>query len=246
MVACEVWGVKGRLDHPADYVENPEKIANPKYTGADLQAMADVIKYVTNGNKTEQQFFVMGINYDSSTVGDEMMIVKIQWNDQSEVVYHHGFQSFKTGEAMPEQAREVGVKLTEKIWGGKFRVTVVTYLGTECLYSHFIVNSISYIDGRYYHDNKKNLRLLHKHLDELCREYFSSVIEHPDDRKKPHALYQAEENGLSIRDTVTRRVVDEAVSKSFILKDLDHRLSEMRCCISFDPNCKYWTTIGKG
>jgi hypothetical protein len=44
MAVCEIWDVKGRLDHPIDYAENPEKTANPKYTVADLQAMGDVMK----------------------------------------------------------------------------------------------------------------------------------------------------------------------------------------------------------
>ena len=44
------------------YAENPEKTANPKYTEADLQAMVDVMEYATNKNKTEQRFFVTGVN----------------------------------------------------------------------------------------------------------------------------------------------------------------------------------------
>ena len=31
MAVCEIWDVKGRLDHPIDYAENPEKTAKPKY-----------------------------------------------------------------------------------------------------------------------------------------------------------------------------------------------------------------------
>lgn len=48
MAVCEIWDVRGRLDHPIDYAENPEKTANPKYTEADLQAMVDVMEYATN------------------------------------------------------------------------------------------------------------------------------------------------------------------------------------------------------
>ena len=54
MAVCEIWDVRGRLDHPIDYAENPEKTANPKYTEADLQALGDVMKYATNGDKTEK------------------------------------------------------------------------------------------------------------------------------------------------------------------------------------------------
>ena len=60
MAVCEIWDVRGRLDHPIDYAANPAKTANPKYTDADLQAMGDVMKYAVNDNKTEQQFFVTG------------------------------------------------------------------------------------------------------------------------------------------------------------------------------------------
>ena len=84
-------------DHPIDYAENPEKTANPKYTEADRQAMVDVMEYATNKNKTEQRFFVTGVNCDPTTARDEMMITKAGWSDTSEIVCYHGFQSFKHG-----------------------------------------------------------------------------------------------------------------------------------------------------
>ena len=181
MAVCEIWDVRGRLDHPLDYVENPEKTANPectvkaRYTAADLQAMGDVMKYATNGDKTERQFFVTGVNCDPATARDEMMIAKAQWNDMSEIICYHGFQSFRPGESTPGQAHEIGVKLAEKMWGERFQVIVATHLNTECLHNHFVVNSVSFVDGKHYHDNKKNLRLLRKYSDELCREYAPSL-----------------------------------------------------------------------
>ena len=96
MAVCEIWDVRGRLDHPIDYAENPEKTANPKYTDADLQAMVDVMEYATNKDKTERRFFVTGVNCDPTTARDEMMIAKAQWHDTSEIVCYDGFQSFKS------------------------------------------------------------------------------------------------------------------------------------------------------
>lgn len=246
MAVCEIWDVRGRLDHPIDYAENPEKTANPKYTKADLQAMVDVMEYATNKDKTEQRYFVTGVNCDPTTARDEMMIAKAQWNDESEIVCYHGFQSFKHGEVTPEQAHEVGVKLAEKMWGDRFQVIVATHLNTDCLHNHFVVNSISFTDGKHYYDNKANLRLLRQRSDELCREYALSVIENPSGKKKPYALYQAEKNGMPTRDNVARQAVDEAISKSFTLKDFDRIMAEMGYRVSFDPNRKYWTVIGKG
>lgn len=56
MAVCEIWDVRGRLDHPIDYAENPEKTANPNYSETDLQALVDVMEYATNQDKTEQRF----------------------------------------------------------------------------------------------------------------------------------------------------------------------------------------------
>lgn len=246
MAVCEIWDVRGRLDHPIDYAENPDKTANPKYTEADLQALGDVMKYATNDAKTEKQFFVSGVNCDPATARQEMMIAKAQWNDQSEIVCYHGYQSFVEGEVTPEQAHELGVKLAEKMWGDRFQVIVATHLNTKCLHNHFVVNSVSFMDGKHYYDNKANLRLLRSRSDELCRAYSLSVIEKPSGRKKPYALYQAEKNGLPTRDNVARQAVDEAISKSYTLKDFDRLMAEMGYRCSFDPNRKYWTIIGKG
>lgn len=246
MAVCEIWDVRGRLDHPIDYAENPEKTANPKYTEADLQAMGDVMKYATNDQKTEKQFYVMGVNCEVATARQEMMIAKEQFRDQSKIICYHGFQSFAEGEVTPDIAHEIGVKLAQAMWGDRFQVIVATHLNTGCLHNHFVLNSISYVDGKHYYDNKANLRLLRQRSDELCREYSLSVIEKPQGRKIPYALYQAEKNGLPTRDNVARQAVDEAISKSFTLKDFDRLMNDMGYRCSFDPNHKYWTIIGKG
>ena len=68
----------------------------------------------------------------------------------------------------------------------------------------------------------------------------------PNIDKKPYALYQAEKQGLPTRDNVARQAVDEAISKSFTLKDFDRLMAEMGYKCSFDPNRKYWTIIGRG
>mgnify|MGYP000084094594 FL=1 len=211
MAVCEIWDVRGRLDHPIDYAENPEKTTNPNYSETDLQALVDVMEYATNQDKTEQRFFVTGVNCDPASAREEMMIAKAQWNDESEIICYHGFQSFKSGEVTPKQAHEIGVRLAQRMWGDRFQVIVATHLNTDCLHNHFVVNSVSFMDGKHYHDNKANLRLLRQRSDELCREYALSVIEHPSGRKKPYALYQAEKNGMPTRDNVARQAVDEAI-----------------------------------
>ena len=47
------------------------KRLQPKIHRADLQAMVDVMEYATNKDKTEQRFFVTGVNCDPTTARDE-------------------------------------------------------------------------------------------------------------------------------------------------------------------------------
>ena len=74
MAVTKIWPVKDSLSRLIEYAENPEKTANPKYSEADLQAMVDVMEYATNKDKTEQRFFVTGVNCDPTTARDEIII----------------------------------------------------------------------------------------------------------------------------------------------------------------------------
>ena len=246
MAVCEIWDVRGRLDHPIDYVKDEGKTANHKYSQADLQALADVMKYATNEEKTEQQFFTSGVNCDIATAREEMILTKKQYGDKKEIVCFHAYQSFKEGEVTPEIACEIGVKLAKRMWGDRFQVVVATHLNTKCLHNHFVINATSFADGKRYHDNKKNLRRLRQLSDELCREYSLSVIEKANGTKKPYMLYQAEKQGLPTRDNVARQAIDEAIAKSFTLRDFHRSINEMGYQCQINPNRKYWTIIGKG
>lgn len=192
MAVCEIWNVRGRLDHPIDYAVNPEKTKNmtakSKYTSEELQALSDVIKYAANEKKTEKQYFVSGINCSPDSAREEMNIVKKQFTDESKIICYHGYQSFPDGEGSPEIVHEIGIRLAEKMWGDRFQVVVATHLNTNCLHNHFVVNSISIKDGMHYHDNKENLKKLRDLSDDICREYGLSVIKNRKEEKR-HMLF---------------------------------------------------------
>ncbi len=244
MAVCEIWDVRGRLDHPIEYAVNQEKTENPVYSDAQLQSLGDVMGYAVNSQKTEKQFFVSGINCEPTTARQEMIITKRQYSDESQIICYHGFQSFKEGEVTPEQAHELGVRLAERMWGDRFQVVVATHLNTKNLHNHFVVNSVSFADGKHYHDNKKNLRRMRSISDELCTEQKLSVIENPVGGKKPYVIHKAEQMGLPTRDQVAREAIDEAVKKSYTMRDFEKSLLEMGYVCRVDPRYKYWTIQG--
>lgn len=154
MATTSIWRVNGWLGKVVIYVENPEKTANPKFyttedmTEQDEQGLSDVIRYAVNSEKTQQtdnedcavvHSFVSGINCSPSTARDEMLAVKKRFGKENGTVAYHGYQSFAPGEATPEMAHEIGMKLAARLWGDRYQVIVATHLDKENhLHNHFV------------------------------------------------------------------------------------------------------------
>lgn len=145
MATTSIWRVGGWLGKVVIYVENPDKTENPAayekpdMEGRDAQGLSDVIEYAVQQQKTEKvaaddegtaimQRFVSGVNCSPSTARDEMIAVKKRFGKEDGTVAYHGYQSFAPGEADPQTAHEIGLKLAKKLWGEKYQVVVATHL----------------------------------------------------------------------------------------------------------------------
>ena len=213
------------------YAENPEKTANPKFyadrelTEQDGQELSDVIRYAVNSRKTQKadnedcavvHRFVSGINCSPSTARDEMLAVKKRFGKENGTVAYHGYQSFAPGEATPEMAHEIGMKLAARLWGDRYQVIVATHLDKENhLHNHFVLNTVSFVDGIKYHRTKKDYHDMQTVSDELCREYRLSVIENPQYGKaKQYGEWRAEQEQRPTWRGLIRADIDEAIRQS--------------------------------
>ena len=134
-----------------------------------MQRRTDVIAYAGNEEKTRRkekkgaeeiasetepvmQQYVSGINCTPATARNEMMAVKKRYGKEEGIMAFHGYQSFAPGECTPAMAHEIGVRLAQELWGERFQVLVATHLDkAHHLHNHFVVNSVSYADGKRYH-----------------------------------------------------------------------------------------------
>ncbi|OKZ75765.1 MAG: hypothetical protein BHV93_00325 [Clostridiales bacterium 52_15] len=83
-----------------------------------------------------------GINCSPATARDEMLAVKKRFGKKDGTVAYHGYQSFAPGEATPELAHEIGVKLATRLWGDRYQVIIATHLDKENhLHNHFVLNT---------------------------------------------------------------------------------------------------------
>ena len=257
MAATSIWSVKGWLGKVMIYVENPEKTMHPETAGmpeaamgdeSGMQGLADVIAYAVSEEKTRRegkrdsgseplaeengaamQQYVTGINCTSATARSEMMAVKKRYGKDGGIMAFHGYQSFAPGECTPQMAHEIGVKLAEELWGNRFQVLVATHLDkAHHLHNHFVVNSVSFADGKRYHRTEKDYRDMRNVSDRLCLEYGLSVIRHPEQGKGAHyAQWQAEKAGKPTYHSMVREDVDSAVRRAKTEKQFFHYLKEM-------------------
>ena len=179
MATTKIWKVESRIDNAINYIKNKEKTKNDCYEfGMDnFENIRDVLMYATNADKTEKQFYVTGINCKAEDAAKEMEFIKIINGKTDGILAFHGEQSFKEGEVTPELAHEIGVKLANEMWGDRFQVVVTTHLNTDHIHNHFVLNSVSFKNGKKYYSNRENTALLRKTSDELCEEYGLSVLE---------------------------------------------------------------------
>lgn len=144
-----------------------------------------------------------------------MSKTKLQFQKTDGILAFHGYQSFAPGEATPETAHAIGVKMAQELWGNRFEVVVSTHLDKNHLHNHFVLNSVSFKDGKRYYDNKTTYSLMRQTSDRLCREYSLSVIENPQRGKSRHyAEWKAEQESKPTWRGLIREDVDKAIDES--------------------------------
>lgn len=178
MATTKIWKVQKRLDHVINYATNEEKTKNnySEYGMDEFDSIRQVMTYATNPDKTEKQFYTTGINCEVKDAVKQMQLVKTIYGKENGILAFHAYQSFNEGEVTPEIAHEIGVKLANEMWGDRFQVVVSTHLNTQHLHNHFVINSVSFKDGKKYYSNLTNTALLRKTSDEICEEYGLSVL----------------------------------------------------------------------
>lgn len=230
MAVTSIWRVNGWLGKVVVYVENPEKTANPEFydngdmTERECQGLDDVIAYAVNSRKTEQhkedsdvvERFVSGVNCHPATARAEMLSVKKRFGKEDGTIAYHGYQSFAPGEATPEIAHKIGVELAQSLWGDRYQVVVATHLDkANHLHNHFVLNTVSFVDGIKYHRTAKDYHDLQAVSDALCREYGLSVIENPQPGKGKHyGEWRAEQEQRPTWRGIVRSDIDEVIRQS--------------------------------
>jgi hypothetical protein len=96
------------------------------------------------------------------------------------------------------------------------------------LHNHFIINTVSYIDGKKFHRTEKDYYDMQKESDALCREYGLSVIREPQrGATKQYGEWNAERNGHPTWRGMVKSDVDTAIRQSMTERQFFDNLRKM-------------------
>lgn len=239
MATTKIWKVQKRLDHVINYATNEEKTRNnySKHGMDEFDSIRQVMNYATNPDKTEKLFYTTGINCEVKDAVKQMQFIKILFGKENGILAFHAYQSFNEGEVTPKIAHEIGVKLANEMWGDKFQVVVSTHLNTQHLHNHFVINSVSFKDGKKYYSNLENTALLRKTSDEICEEYGLSVLK---EKTCKSGINFENFYKKSMRDSdyykFAKEDIDYAIEHSWTYKEFLKRLKEMGYDVYFRAN----------
>ena len=223
MATTAIWKIKTGLKNSINYITNPEKTANKDYGKNNNHWLHnDEFNY-----KNEKCEYISGINCLVETAYEEMLLTKESYGQENGIIAFHCYQSFKEGEVTPDKAHEIGVKLAEELFGNRFEVVVATHQNTNHIHNHFIINSVSFKDGKKYDNNKTNYSMMREVSDSLCEEYGLSTLDgwRHDKYTKYKYFYQQKVQNDDYYKFV-KEDIDTAISETIILKQFLDRLKQ--------------------
>lgn len=243
MAVTSIWRIKGVINKVILYATNPQKTEEIENKSGELtpeNILNVVVDYAERESATEIKKYVSGVNCSVQNSVNEMMNVKKHFGKTGGTVAYHGYQSFTKDEVDADTAHKIGCELANKLWGDRYQVVVATHIDKEShIHNHFILNTVSFVDGIKYHRTKNDYFKMRQISDELCREYSLSVIENPKGKGKNYALYMAEKNGEWTKDAIIKRDIDECILISISPKGFYREMQKRGYYFNF--NRKYPT-----
>ena len=147
--------------------------------------LKQAINYVMNGDKTEEQLLVTTQICSQSTAYEDMTATKQMHGKEGGVQCYHLIQSFKPGEASPEQALEIAQELVEEVIPDHEAVIGV-HVDREHIHAHIIFNSVAWTSGEKYNSTKESYYAIRKVSDRLCQEHGLSVLPEQSEGRSSH------------------------------------------------------------
>ena len=151
-----------------------ESFASVKFVAVS-RSLKGIIDYVEDREKTDERL-ITGVNCVAESALDEFESVKKEFHKTDGRAYSHIVQAFSPDNPLDfDTAHEIGCKFAGYFQG--HQALVVTHRNTAHIHNHIILNSVSFEDGRKFHQSAYEMRQAKEFSNELCRQYGLSITE---------------------------------------------------------------------
>ena len=181
------------------------------------------IDYICNPEKTDSKLLVSTYGCTAETADIEFAWTRRHAIDKGTNLGRHLIQSFSPGEVTPEEAHQIGLELAKEILGDKYEFVLATHIDKNHVHNHLIFNSVSFVDYRKYHSNKRSYHEIRRASDRLCQEHGLSVVIPGQDKGKSYIEHQAAQNGTSYKAKL-KATIDRLLPACSDLEELLRRL----------------------
>jgi len=149
-------------------------------TRQHISAMVNVMRYCLQESKTVDGLtghqYVSGIGCDGMNSITEFLATKYAYGKLDGINFYQYIQSFSPKENIThEQAHAIAREFAARAWPGH-EVQVTTHCDTNHIHSHFVINSVSFVDGHKLRQDPNTLKFLRMVSDDICMAHGFSVL----------------------------------------------------------------------
>ena len=211
-----------------------------------ISAMKGVIDYCCQDKKVydeiSNQRLISGVNCDGENAFAEFLATKKSYKKTDGMNFYQYVQSFSPEENITlHQAHEIAIEFAEKAWTG-YEVLVATHCDAQHIHSHFVINSVSFENGKKLRQNPNTLNSLRALSDEICRHHNLSTLEpySKDGIKISTREYRTAVKGQSWKFKLMNDI-DKAMNISGSKEDFINAMSIMGYSVTWTDDRKYIT-----
>ena len=129
------------------------------------RSLKGIIDYVKDREKTDERL-ISGVNCVAESALDEFESVKKEFHKTDGRAYYHIVQAFSPDDPLDfDTAHEIGCKFAGYFQG--YQALVVTHRNTAHIHNHIILNSVSFEDGRKFHQSAYEMRTVIRIISKL-------------------------------------------------------------------------------
>lgn len=194
-------------------------------------AIADIIDYVENPQKTDFGKFIYGYECDTRLADAEFLLSKRQYANLTgrnqgadDVIAYHLRQAFKPGEVTPEEANQIGRELALKLTKGNHAFVVCTHVDKHHVHNHIIINSTTLDCQKKFRNFWGSTWAIRRMNDKLCLEHGLSIVENPKPSREHYGTWLGNKKQPSFQEQI-RIAIDAALEEK--PKDFEELLKKL-------------------